>query len=47
MNELRDLLYGLDEIIDLNAPKPEHITQEQWDRLKAAFDEIYDDESED
>lgn len=47
MSDLRNLLNGLGEIINLDAPKPAHIPQDQWDRLKEAFDKIYDDESED
>jgi hypothetical protein len=47
MSDLRSLLNGLGEIINLDAPKPDHIPQEQWDKLKEAFDKIYDDESED
>ena len=47
MNRLRKSLNGLGEIINLDAPKPDHISQEQWDGLKEVFDEIYDDESED
>lgn len=47
MNDLRNLLNGLGEIINLGAPKPDHIPQEQWDKLKEVFDKIYDDESED
>lgn len=34
-------------MLDLYAPKPDNIPQEQWDRLKEVFDEIYDDDSED
>ena len=43
---MKSLLNGLGEIIDLEAAKPDHIPQEQWDRLKEVFDQIYDDESE-
>jgi hypothetical protein len=46
MSDLRSLLNGLGEIINLDAPKPDHIPQEQWDKLKEVFDKIYD-ESED
>ena len=46
MSDIRNLLNGLGEIINLDAPKPDHIPQEQWDRLKEEFDKIYD-ESED
>lgn len=32
--------------INLDGEKPDHIPQEEWDRLKQVFDEIYEDESE-
>ena len=32
--------------MNLDGERPDHIPQEQWDRLKEAFDKIYD-ESED
>ena len=47
MPDPRSLLNGVGELINLDALKPDHIPQEQWDRLKEAFDEIYDNESED
>lgn len=37
---------AMSKIIHLDDPKPDHIPQDQWDRLKEAFDKIYDDESE-
>lgn len=33
--------------MNLDNEKPAHIPQDQWDRLKEVFDDIYDDESED
>ena len=32
--------------INLDGERSEHISQEQWDRLKSLFDDVYEDESE-
>ena len=32
--------------INLDGEKPNNISQEQWDRLKNVFDDIYEDERE-
>jgi hypothetical protein len=33
-------------LINLDGEKPDNVSQEQWDRLKNVFDDIYADESE-
>ena len=32
--------------MNLDAPKPDNVPQDQWDRMKDVFDKIYDDDSE-
>lgn len=32
--------------INLDGEKPDNVSQEQWDRLRNVFDDIYEDESE-
>ena len=32
--------------INLDGEKPDNVSQEQWDIIKNAFDDIYSDESE-
>ena len=32
--------------INLNEEKPDNVSQEQWDRIKNVFDDIYADENE-
>lgn len=32
--------------INLDGEKPDNVSQEQWDRIKSVFDDIYEDESE-
>lgn len=33
-------------LINLNGEKPNNVSQEQWDRIKNVFDDIYTDENE-
>ena len=32
--------------INLDGEKPDNVSQEQWDRIKSVFDDVYADESE-
>lgn len=34
------------ERLNLDDEKPDNIPQDQWDRMKAVFDKIYDDDSD-